>query len=188
MGSIQPHFPTLAMVAVFSRHPAAMTWGLEKLQTMLGPIALQSEDFDFSETRFYTKEMGEGLRKRLILFEPWYDAGHLAECKLQTNAWEEELAQTGQFPDARPLNLDPGYLTLAKFVLATTKDREHRLYLRDGIYAEQTLFFAHKRWQPRPWTYPDYCRADFHVFFHTARRYLKEKLNREAEQELQIEE
>ncbi len=182
MGAIQPHFPTLALVAMFSRHPEAMRWGLDKLQTMLGPVALQSEDFDFSETRFYTKEMGEGLKKRLVLFEPWYDAGRLAECKLQANAWEEELGKTGQFPEVRPLNLDPGYLTLAKFVLATTKDREHRLYIRDGIYAEQTLFFAHKQWHPRPWTYPDYCRPDYHAFFHVARRYLKDKLVRDSEQ------
>ena len=188
MGSITPHFPTLALVAMFSRHQEAMTWGLDKLQTILGPIALESEDFEFSETRFYTKEMGEGLKKRLVLFEPWYDAGHLAECKLQTNQWELELGQTGDFPEVRPLNLDPGYLTLAKFVLATTKDREHRLYLREGIYAEQTLFFAHKRWQPRPWTYPDYCRADFHLFFHAARRHLKEKLNNEAVQKFNAEE
>lgn len=181
MGGIQPHFPTLALVAIFSRHQEALQWGVEKLQVMLGPVALESPDFEFEETRFYTKEMGEGLRKRLVLFEPWYDAGRLAECKLQANAWEEELGKSGRFAEPRPLNLDPGYLTLAKFVLATTKDREHRLYLRDGIYAEQTLYFAHKQWHPRPWTYPDYRRPDFHLFFNAARRYLKDKLIREAE-------
>ena len=36
----------------------------------------------------------------------------------------------------RRVNLDAGYLCLAKLVLASTKDHAHRIYLRDGIYAE----------------------------------------------------
>jgi hypothetical protein len=46
-----------------------------------------------------------------------------------------------QWPEPRPLNLDPGYLTEAKLVLATTKDRNHRLYLDRGIFAEVTLCY-----------------------------------------------
>lgn len=173
MGSIQPHFPTMMLVAIFSRHAEALQWARERIAQRWSAIALASEEFDFWETSFYTKEMGEGLRKQLLLLENWFDPGVLADCKLESNDWEDEYAKIGGHEEARPLNIDPGYLTLAKFVLATTKDREHRLYLRDGIYAEQTLFFAQKQWLPRPWTYPDYRRPDYHRFFHQARRHLK---------------
>jgi len=57
-------------------------------------------------------------------------------------------------------------------VLATTKDQQHRLYLGQGIYAEVTLAFRSRQWQPLGWTYPDYRRADFQVFFLTCREHL----------------
>ena len=72
----------------------------------------------------------------------------------------------------RPLNLDPGYITPAKLVLASTKDHAHRIYLRDGIYAEVTLSFRGRKWQPLEWTYPDYRRDDYQRFFTECREWL----------------
>src|SRR4030042_760131 len=45
---------------------------------------------------------------------------------------------------------------LAKVVLASTKDYKHRIYLDKGIYAEITLFYQDKTFNPWEWTYPDY--------------------------------
>jgi hypothetical protein len=70
------------------------------------------------------------------------------------------------------LNLDPGYLTAAKLVLASTKDHAHRIYLRGGVYAEVTLNFRAGQWQMLPWTYPDYRRDDYQSFFTTCRELL----------------
>ena len=81
-------------------------------------------------------------------------------------------------PESRPLNLDPGYLTAAKLVLASTKDHSHRLYLAEGIYAEVTLYYRDGRWQPREWTFPDYRRADYQEFFNAARRLLRQAVGR----------
>jgi hypothetical protein len=92
---------------------------------------------------------------------------------LATNSWEAEYAGLQLHAEPRPLNLDPGYLTLAKLVLASTKDHAHRIYLADGIFAEVTLAFRRGAWQPHDWTYPDYCRADFHAFFMQCREQLK---------------
>jgi hypothetical protein len=75
--------------------------------------------------------------------------------------------------EPRPLNLDPGYLTPAKLVLASTKDHAHRIYLSRGIYAEVTLFYKDRHWQPREWTFPDYRRADYQEFFSQCRAYLR---------------
>jgi hypothetical protein len=57
-------------------------------------------------------------------------------------------------------------------VLASTKDHAHRLYLGEGIYAEVTLAFRQRQWQPLEWTYPDYRRADYQEFFTACREYL----------------
>ena len=103
-----------------------------------------SDAFDFTETDYYTATMGTGLKKQFVAFERLIDPAALADIKRQTNAWEAEYAALGRHAEPRPLNLDPGYITPAKLVLASTKDHAHRLYLRDGIYAEVTLAY------PRP--------------------------------------
>jgi hypothetical protein len=70
------------------------------------------------------------------------------------------------------VNIDPGYITPAKLVLASTKDHAHRIYLRDGIFAEVTLVYRQRKWQPLEWTYPDYRRDDYQQFFTECREWL----------------
>jgi hypothetical protein len=70
----------------------------------------------------------------------------------------------------RRINLDPGYVTAAKLVLATTKDFSHRIYLGDGIYAEVTLNFAKHGCRPFAWTYPDFRAERYWGFFEEVRR------------------
>jgi hypothetical protein len=74
------------------------------------------------------------------------------------------------------LNLDPGLLNLGKFMLATTKDQAHRIYLRDGIFAEVTLRFEHGAFVAWPWTYADYREPALHQFLHEARDFYKRRL------------
>ena len=45
----------------------------------------------------------------------------------------------------RAVNVDPGYVDGARLVLASTKDHAHRIWLRDGIYAEVTLHSRFRR-------------------------------------------
>ena len=134
-----------------------------------GATAAVSPAFDFTETNYYAAEMGVGLKKQFWAFAGAIDPGRLAAIKLATNQWEAEYAARSLHPEPRPLNLDPGYLTLAKLVLASTKDHAHRIYLADGIYAEVTLSFRGGAWQPFDWTYPDYRRGDYHEFFTQCR-------------------
>ncbi len=175
MGQANSASPVLLILAAFSRHAEALVWAREKTDSMWGPVALASPAFEFSETDYYAATMGAGLRKQFFAFEKLIDPGRLAEIKLQTNAWEQQYAAVAKHAESRPLNLDPGYITLAKLVLASTKDHAHRIYLGQGIYAEITLHFRHGDWQPTQWTYPDYRRPDFQEFFTACREYLKER-------------
>ncbi len=175
MGDIAAHRPVLLLAAVFSRHDDALAWARLKLAQAWGPIALESERFEHNETTYYEKSMGSGLWKQFFAFETFVDPAFLVAAKLASNQWELEYAAGANQPESRPLNIDPGYLTEAKLVLASTKDRDHRLYLDRGIFAENTLFFRGGAWQLRPWTYPDYQRADYHLFFTRCRDYLRQK-------------
>jgi hypothetical protein len=173
VADIQPYRPVLLILAAFSRYPQALDWARQKLEVAWGPVALESERFAHQETTYYEATMGPDLVKTFFAFERLIDPAALPDFKHQTNAWEAEYQAFANHPEPRPLNLDPGYLTEAKLVLATTKDRDHRLYLRDGIYAEVTLHFQRGNWQTRPWTYPDYQRADYHAFFTRCRNWLR---------------
>ncbi|NQT00025.1 MAG: DUF4416 family protein [Candidatus Omnitrophica bacterium] len=59
------------------------------------------------------------------------------------------------------MNLDPGYITAAKLVLATCKNYAHRIYLDKGIFAEVALQFRQRGFQPQPWTYADYRSQEY---------------------------
>ena len=172
MGQVQPPSPVLLILAASSRYDAALDWARERSETHYGPVALASEGFSFTETDYYTTTMGTDLTKQFFAFERLIDPAELANIKRHTNDWEAEYAALGRHPEPRPLNLDPGYITPAKLVLASTKDHAHRIYLHDGIYAEVTLSFRQRRWQPMEWTYPDYRRDDYQRFFTQCRERL----------------
>jgi hypothetical protein len=133
----------------------------QRLEQELGPVDLASPLFDFGYTRYYEPEMGPDLRRQFWGFERLIAPDRLPAVKLFTNDVETDFAQAGK----RHVNLDPGYLTAAKVVLATTKDYSHRLYLGRGIYGEVTLIYRQGRLAPLPWTYPDYRSADYQSFF-----------------------
>jgi Domain of unknown function (DUF4416) len=172
VGHIQLPSNVLLILAASSRHEAALVWAGERCAKNFGPIVLASEPFDFTETDYYTATMGADLKKQFFAFERLIDSAAPADIKRQTNDWEAEYAQLGVRPEPRPLNLDPGYLTPAKLVLASTKDHAHRIYLRDGIFAEVTLVYRQRKWQPLDWTYPDYRREDYQRFFSECRDWL----------------
>lgn len=171
MGEPRRSEPVLLVVAVFSRHPEALAWARMRLEERFGPVALDGPLYEFLHTHYYEPAMGTGLRKQLLAFGHLVAADRLAEIKLQTNALEEELARSNRFPEGRPLNLDPGFLSLGKFVLATTKDQSHRIFLRDGILAEVTLRFQEGEYRPWPWTYADYQEPAVRDFLGRARDY-----------------
>lgn len=176
MGTPRSHPPTTLIAAIFSRYPAALDWVVDRMAQHWSPVELVSDRFQFTETAYYQRLMGEPLQKQLVALAGDFDPARLADTKLTSNAWEDEYAQSQAFPEARPLNIDPGYITPMKVVLASTKDRAHRIYLRDGIYAEECLYYHQHSWQARPWTYPDYLRADYHEFFERVRRQLHQRL------------
>lgn len=176
MGECASHPPVLLVVAAFSRHDAALDWARQRAEFEWGPTALVSDRFAFTETDYYAPTMGSDLRKTFMAFQRLVDPASLAQRKCMTNQWELDYAAEALHDDLRPLNLDPGYLTLGKLVLATTKDRDHRIYLNQGIFAEVTIGYRRgEGWCGRPWTYPDYLRADFHEFFDRCRAYLRQQ-------------
>lgn len=172
--------PVLLIVATFSRHLEALAWARARLAEMFGPVALASPAYEFTQTAYYEPTMGQGLQKEFLVFRDCIAPDALPEVKLATNALESELARSGSYPERRPLNLDPGVLSLGKFMLATTKDQSHRIYLRAGIYAEVTLRYRAGAFEPWPWTYADYRQPSVLAFLNEARDYYRQRLEEGA--------
>jgi hypothetical protein len=152
MGNITEPLPVKLIVPMFSGCPGLFAAAEGALVAHFGPVDYRSVRLPFTHTTYYAREFGEGLERQFLAFERLIDPGRLAEIKLLTNALEETFAEGGR----RRINLDPGYISEAKLVLATAKNHGHRIYLGRGIYAEVTLTYRDKDFRPWPWTYPDY--------------------------------
>ena len=150
----------------------------EYLVQCFGPILEISEKIPFSFTHYYDEEMGSPPLRFFLVFEKLVDPQTLADIKIKTNQLEDQFrGQNG----GRRINLDPGLLSAANFILATTKNRSHRIPLDKGIYAELTLIYTNHDFQPLPWTYADYKSENFRSLFKQYRsdyvKYLKMQID-----------
>jgi hypothetical protein len=178
MGTAKTPRPVKLIVSAFAPSDALLQEARQRLATAWGPVDYQSDLLPFAHTDYYTDEFGSGLVRRIWSFGPLIDPEALATIKRQSNALEQSWATNGQ----RRVNLDPGYVSMAKLVLATTKNHGHRIYLRDGIYAEVTLIYCDGAYRPWPWTYPDYATEAYRVLFGEIReRYVAQLRGRTEE-------
>ena len=162
--ALNPH--GFLVIALTASQPSLHDEAQAMLRRQYGPCLAASDVFDFSAfTGYYAEEMGEGLIKQFLVFESSMEIETLPEYKHASNAAEEQWTENG----CRKVNIDPGYLTLSKLVLASTKDHAHRLYIGKNIYAEITLQFKGTAFTPLPWTYPDYAAPEHLDFFTNAR-------------------
>ena len=168
--------PVVRICAVITRYDQARTWAVDRLTESWGNCVLKSDLIPFQAGGFCTPTMGTDLQKMLVAVAGFSDPGELADWKLQTNDWELQYAGQSSHDEPRPLNLDPGYMTQAKLVLATTKDRDHRIYLRSGMFAEVTLTYVGRQWQHHRWTYPSYRTAEVAQFASQCRDLLRRHL------------
>lgn len=126
-----------------------------------GPIDYRSPLIPFNQTDYYKKEMGYPLERKFVSFKKLISPEGITEIKLLTNSIEKRLSVKNGRLLKRAINIDPGYISDAKLILATTKDFSHRIYMGRGIYAEVTLFWKKKGFESFNWTYPDYKTPEY---------------------------
>ena len=181
MGHIAPFTPWKLVIGILfagAGEPAALA---SRLEAEFGRADYISPVLPFTFTDYYTKEMGASIGRRFYSFENLVGPERLADIKILTNKIEEEFTRESPEGPARQVNLDPGILNLSRFILATTKDNSHRIPLEKGIYAELTLRFAHKDFEPMPWTYPDYATREYRDILRQIREKFHENLKHEAD-------
>lgn len=165
MGKITKTHPAKLIIGFIFREEPIFNKAKAIIQKEFGKADLVSPAFSFTHTGYYESEFGGGLKRRFISFKKLIAPRKLPQIKLRCNAIEKKFLDKGK----RRVNIDPGYLDLAKLVLASTKDYCHRIYLDKGIYAEITLTFRDKSFIPREWTYLDYRSPEYIGIFNQIR-------------------
>lgn len=168
-----PHLsekPVLFIGALFS-DKRIFDGVLPSLKIKFGEILFQSTVHEWPYSNHYQKEMGTPIYRVFIFFEKIIDPSSIADIKLLTNELEESNSVEGK----RMINLDPGYLTLAKVVLASTKNYSHRIYVGKGIYAELALLYKNQQFNSMPYTYNDYKEDIYVAMFTDIRNILKKR-------------
>ena len=129
---------------------------IEKVKSILikrfGLIDYESYDLKLI-TNYYEDELGANLVRQFYAFKKLINRDKIAEIKLYTNKLEDKFRVSSK----RTINIDPGYLSLGKFILATTKNQQQRIYLKNGIFAECALRYKNGGFVTWDWTYPDYA-------------------------------
>ncbi len=144
-----------------------------KLHDLFGRVYYESPPLPWSYSTYYDGELGTPLYRHFMFFEGISDPASLVDAKLAAMEIEKGFLLSGK----RRINLDPGYMTLAKVVLASRKNYSHRIYLGRGVFCELELFYQKGRFNPLPYTYFDYRDDVFLKFFTKARDLLKKRLD-----------
>ena len=165
MSTPQPPRPAKLVLGLFLQDKELLAPLAEELEAAFGPLDLVSPWIPFDFTLYYEREMGAPLFRRILAFSPLIAQDRLPEVKLATNAMEQARTVDGR----RRVNIDPGYLLLERFVLATGKNYSHRIYIGQGIYADLTLIYRRGAFQALPWTYPDYADQPLRRFLLAVR-------------------
>jgi hypothetical protein len=167
----RPHEPDHVKLisSLFSPEKEFLDTIIKQLEKICGPVDWVSPELFFDRTKYYAKEMGWPLHRRFIAFEKLALPDQLIELKLKTNAIEQQYLVDGK----RRVNIDPGYISPERLILATGKNFVHRVYLSQGIYADLTLVFQKGCFKTLEWTYPDYADPEIIGYFNNVRnRYM----------------
>jgi hypothetical protein len=148
----------------------------EILTRKFGPEEEVLSPIPFVWTQYYSDEVGASPWRTFLTYENLIPRENVVDIKRYTNALELDFAPEG----LRRVNIDPGYLTLGQFFLATTKDQRHRVYIRDGIFVEPTLYFQDGTFHPFDWTYRDYRSAEYLAYFQSARSKLAYQMHHQG--------
>jgi len=178
MGIIQEHEPVKLVISIFSQDKNLIDSVIRILVDKFGKTDFKTELLEFNQTNYYETEMGKALLRKFVSFEKLIEPDSISDIKIYTNELEKSISPSWKTERKRDINIDPGYLDLAKLVLASTKDFYHRIYLDHGIYAEITLMFKKETlskggFQPFQWTYPDYASQEYRSIFNQIRKIYK---------------
>ncbi|MBQ0055828.1 MAG: DUF4416 family protein [Synergistaceae bacterium] len=118
--------------------------------------------YPFTWTNYY-EEIASELDRCFFSYPGLYPMSKLPDWKLTSCAIEKKTGES------RRVNIDPGTIDGARLLLASTKGQAHRMYMRDGIFAEVTLCRRKGRWEHFFYTFPDFSSGVYDKWLESVR-------------------
>jgi hypothetical protein len=169
MARIQKPHPGRLIISTIYSSMDALADSLRALERRFGRVQYETIEIETSLASEYREEMGDGLMRRFFSFEKPVARASLPELKGICHKIEPLFADNmGDFV-FRTVNIDPGILTPDSLVMASHREYNHRLYLRDGVFAEVALIYSRGRFMRLPWTVADYYDNEAIEFFKRVR-------------------
>lgn len=176
MGQVHKPLPARLVIGILAKDESLVEKVRPILSGIFGPEKNRLDPFPFTFTNYYRDEIGPSPVRAFLTYQNLIEREAISDIKLRTNELELSIAHELGSEGLRPVNLDPGYMTLGQFFLATTKDQRQRVYLRGGIYVEPTLYFQDGHFHAFEWTYRDYQSDKYIRFLESVRKDLKREL------------
>lgn len=141
----------------------------QRIETLFGKLISFHPVFN-PLTSYYAKEMGdeEKLKRIFLVTTNSFPREFLLSTKLLSLEWEKEWC----LGIKRMVNVDVGFLSAENFILATTKNYSHRIFIGQNIFADLTYQFQGMSFQTLPWTYPDFKDQTKIEFLNWCRTFL----------------
>lgn len=117
----------------------------------------------FKWTNYY-EDIAPDLDRCFFSYSGLYPMSKLPDWKLASCEFEK---RTGV---KRRVNLDPGSVDGARLLLASTKNFAHRIYLKEGIFAEVTLCYKLGKWESLFYTFPDFKSGAYDFWLDIVRK------------------
>ncbi|MBF0302653.1 MAG: DUF4416 family protein, partial [Desulfamplus sp.] len=134
--------PAKLIISLFMNSKDIFESALFELKRLFGEVDMVSSWFNFDYTDYYYAEMGHPLFRKVVAFKELINQSDLAQIKENTNLLEKKWTADNTIDEVRnktdehikdgstalvstalnlnrSLNIDPGYLLLSRFILAT---------------------------------------------------------------------
>lgn len=165
MARIQTPTPGRLIVSIIYSSFDALADALRALERRFGRVQFETIEIPGADTIIYKEEMGDRLQRRFFSFERLVSRDCLPVIKNICHKIEPLFADRLDDYIFRTINLDPGILTPDNLVMASHREYNHRIYLKDGVFAEIVLIYARGRFMRLPWTNADFCHDEAIDFF-----------------------
>jgi len=138
----------------------ALADSLQALERKFGRVFMETIEIETAEAEFYREEMGERLERRFFSFLKGVNRDSLADIKTTCARIEPLFADHVGDHLFRTANIDPGILSPENLVMASHRNMNHRVYLRDGVFSEVSLIYSRDQYMRLPWTSPDFYHEE----------------------------
>lgn len=169
MARMQEPPPGQLIVSIIYNSLDALADALNALEKRFGRVQYETVEIECALAKSYSEEMGDTLQRRFFSFDRLVSRATLPEAKSACSKIEARFSDRVDDFCFRTVNIDPGIMCPSNLIMASHREYNHRVYLRDAVYVEIALIYSQGRFNRLPWTVPDFYDDEAIDFFERVR-------------------